>query len=78
MSFKIQRKPERLVGDGYLYYGTLEFEVQVPSGYEPVAFRVPKRGEQYLHGNTVAWCSGKMKRSFLILRRKRRGETFDA
>jgi len=70
--FKINRKPECLAGGGYLYHGTLEFEVQVPSGFEPVAFRVPRKGEKYLFGNTVAWCSGKMKRSFLILRRRRK------
>jgi len=71
MSFKIQRKPEPLPNGSYVYHGTLEFEVEVPSGFVPVAFRIPRRGEQYLFGNTVAWCSGKMKRSFLIVRRKK-------
>lgn len=75
-AFNIQRKPERLRGGSYVYHGTLEFEVEVPSGFVPVAFRVPRRGERYLYGNTVAWCSGKMKRSFLVLRRKKKGDAF--
>lgn len=67
MEFRVVTKTVRKVRSR-IFEGQLDFCVELPLGYAPVAFRVPQPGEQYLYGNVVAWCSGKMKRSFLIVK----------
>ena len=49
--------------------GELPYEVELPCGWFPVAYRVPRLNERYLDGNRICYCSHpeRMRRSFLII-----------
>lgn len=52
-----------------VFKGKLDFEVEIPAGCTPVAFRIPRPGERYLIGNRIQQCTtNTMKRSYLIIR----------
>lgn len=56
--------------NGARFQGKIELDVDVPTGYVPVRFGVPQPGEPYLYSdNWVVTCVGKMRRSFIVLRK---------
>jgi len=44
--------------------------VELPGGWKPRWFNVPRKGDYFLYGvNHVVKCNGKMKRAYLIVDR---------
>lgn len=63
----IERK--KVTKHGTRFRGTIELDIEIPGGYEPVRYGVPRPGEPYLFSDRwVVTCVGKMRRSYIVLR----------